>query len=415
MGIAEIDRIVSREYIRAGEAADAIDGIIPKLVVAPQNAAEVAGILQLANDLELKVVPRGGATKAAWGNPPLGADVVLETHRLTQVVEHAWGDMTATVQAGCSVAKLQETLAAHGQRLAIDALWPTQATIGGLLATNDTGALRVRYGGLRDQVIGMQVALADGTLARSGGKVVKNVAGYDLPKLMTGALGTLGVVVEATFRLYPLPLATADARMVFPTIDAASKAILAIADSTLAPAAVQLALGSDVPVTLDVRFEGVEAALATQISQLGNVSGIIPTLPDSSPWQAREELWQQINTTAIAKVSLLITDLPQITQTIAQICTKLRMQWQLVTYAHGVGTLRLDGANDETLLTAISSIRQALSTLEASLSILVCPLALKQRVDVWGDTGDALPLMQRVKERFDPKRVLNPGRFVGRI
>src|SRR5258707_5746105 len=125
--------------------------------------------------------------------------------RLNQVIEHAWADLTVSVDAGCTFQQLQNTLAQHGQHIAVDPLWPERATVAGMLSTNDSGTLRIRYGALRDLIIGVTIALPDGTLASSGGKVVKNVAGYDLPKLVTGALGTLGVITRAIFRLHPLP------------------------------------------------------------------------------------------------------------------------------------------------------------------------------------------------------------------
>ena len=150
------------------------------------------------------MIPRGGGTKLGWANSPARAGLILSTARLTEVIEHAWADLTVSVGAGCTVQRLQEALAQHGQRLALDPLWPEKATVGGVLSTNDSGALRLRFGALRDLIIGVTVALPDGTLASSGGKVVKNVAGYDLPKLVTGALGTLGVITRAVFRLHPL-------------------------------------------------------------------------------------------------------------------------------------------------------------------------------------------------------------------
>src|SRR5258708_18150315 len=174
-------------------------------VIEPATAQELAAELKRAEGAGIAVAPRGGGTKAEWGNPPARCDAVVSTARLNRVIEHAWADLTVTVEAGCTLANLQTTLAEHGQRLAVDALWPERATIGGILSTNDTGALRLSFGGLRDLIIGATVALADGTLAVSGGKVVKNVAGYDLPKLVTGALGTLGVITQAVFRLHPLP------------------------------------------------------------------------------------------------------------------------------------------------------------------------------------------------------------------
>src|SRR5256712_8909022 len=201
----EITAIVGDGNIRPAMTADEVDGVAPVAVVEPGAAEDLAMVLACANRTGLTVIPRGGGTKLDWGNPPRHADLVLSTARLGRVLEHAWGDMTATVQAGCTVAQFQRTLAEHGQRLALDPLWPDRATVGGILGTNDSGALRTRYGSLRDLIIGITLALPDGTLAKSGGKVVKNVAGYDLPKLATGSFGTLGVITEAVFRLYPLP------------------------------------------------------------------------------------------------------------------------------------------------------------------------------------------------------------------
>ena len=149
----------------------------------------------------------GGRTKREWGNP-VAADILLETAGLAGVREHSWQDLTATVGAGTTWSAMQRVLAMHGQMVALDPLWPETATVGGIVATNDSGALRLKYGSLRDLIIGMTIVLADGTVAKSGGKVVKNVAGYDLHKLMTGAFGTLGVIAEVTFRLHPMPAET---------------------------------------------------------------------------------------------------------------------------------------------------------------------------------------------------------------
>src|SRR5205823_2200293 len=157
------------EHVRRAGEADAVDGVPARWVVEPGRAEEVAAVLCVANDAGWAVIPRGGGTKLGWGAPPRGADLVLSTRRLDQVLEHVWGDMTATVQAGCPVARFQAMLAAHGQRLALDPLWPERATIGGILAANDSGAWRLRFGALRDQVLGVTVALPDGTLAKSGG------------------------------------------------------------------------------------------------------------------------------------------------------------------------------------------------------------------------------------------------------
>ena len=175
---ASLASITGPEHLRALNGAT---------VVAPANSEEVAAILRLAQDNHFAVVPWGGGTKQGWGYP-VAPMVILETHRLNVIREHTWQDMTCTVEAGCTWASLQSALAQHGQCVALDPLWPARATVGGIVATNDSGVLRLRYGSLRDLVIGMTIVLADGTVAHTGGKVVKNVAGYDLHKLMIGAL-----------------------------------------------------------------------------------------------------------------------------------------------------------------------------------------------------------------------------------
>src|SRR5229473_3401907 len=180
---ADVRQIVTAKYVRTAAAKDVVAGVPHSFVVEPGSEEELGKILKLANAAGLAVIPRGGGTKQEWGNRLARADVILSTARLNRVIEHAWADLTASVEAGCTIGKLQETLAKHGQRLALDALWPERATVGGVLSTNDSGALRLRFGSLRDLVIGVTLALADGTVASSGGKVVKNVAGYDLPKL----------------------------------------------------------------------------------------------------------------------------------------------------------------------------------------------------------------------------------------
>ena len=186
--------ITGPEHVRPGDP----------ITVSPANTQQISETLNYANENHLTVSPIGGGTKQSWGNPTK-TNIHLSLSRLNQVIEHPWQDLTCTVQAGCTWSMLQETLKKHGQFVALDPLWPDRATVGGILATNDSGPLRHRYGSLRDLVIGMTIVLADGTIARSGGKVVKNVAGYDLCKLLTGSLGTLAIITEATFRLHPLP------------------------------------------------------------------------------------------------------------------------------------------------------------------------------------------------------------------
>lgn len=413
---AELAALVGPQHIAPATPADAVDGVSPQLVVAPGSAEELAQVLRYASAAGLRVAPRGGGTKLGWGTPPTGLDLLLSLGRLDQVLEHAWGDMTATAQAGCPVERLQATLAQHGQRLALDPLWPAHATVGGILATNDSGALRVRYGALRDLIIGITVALPDGTLARSGGKVVKNVAGYDLPKLMTGALGTLGVIVEATFRLHPLPAATQTVRIGCPSLLAANRLVLQVLDSTLVPTGVALVAGTAATPYVDLRFEGIPAAIEAQLVQLARISPDLAATPvDEAGWQQRETLWDAADAALIARVSVLPAEIAALGAALERLRGPLRLDWRLIVQAVGTGLLRLDGPNEQVLLAALDLVRQELATLGGSLVVLHAPALIRPRIDVWGPPGDALPLQRRVKTLFDPGATLNPGRFVGGI
>ncbi len=233
----------------------------------------MAAVLRWANENSVALAAIGNGTKLDWGADPRGLDVVVSMRKMNRVVEHAWGDMTTTVEPGCTVADLQRTLAEHGQRLAVEPLFAECATIGGLVATNDNGPSRVRFGSLRDLIIGVTLALPDGTLARSGGKVVKNVAGYDLPKLATGSLGTLGIITQAIFRLHPLPQTARTLSFPFETIAAANQAALALLDSVLTFTGLQLRSSGPSLCTLDVRFEGIENAVEDQAHRAGRMVG----------------------------------------------------------------------------------------------------------------------------------------------
>src|SRR5258706_1844761 len=202
---ADVREIVTAKYVRAAQVSDAVAGAQPSLLVEPGSEQELAKVLKLASAAGLAVIPRGGGTKLEWGNRPARSDLILSTARMNRVIDHAWADLTVSVEAGCTIAKLQDTVAKHGQRLALDPLWPERATVGGVLSTNDSGALRLRFGSLRDLVIGATVALADGTVASSGGKVVKNVAGGGFPQPGAGAVGTPRGATRAGFCFAPPP------------------------------------------------------------------------------------------------------------------------------------------------------------------------------------------------------------------
>jgi len=414
---ADVREIVTAKYVRAAQASDAVAGVQPSLVVEPGSEQELAKVLKLANAAGLAVIARGGGTKVGWGNPPARADFILSTGRMNRVIEHAWADLTVSVEAGCTIAKLQETVAKHGQRLALDSLRPERATVGGVLSTNDSGALRLRFGSLRDLVIGVTVALADGTVASSGGKVVKNVAGYDLPKLVTGAFGTLGVITRAIFRLHPLPKETRTISCT--TVDAAEaqRLVLAIQNSKLAHSALQICCGAETQPRIEVLFEGTEAGLRAQSAQLKLIAS------EATQGDGAGEMWNRgqklFSTTeggadnfAVAKFATLPAEIAE-TMEMAGKFSASTLRWSVVAQATGIGWVRMDGAVSE-IAAALRGLREWLEGRGGSLVIARRPAGMAE-VDAWGNAGDALGLMRAVKRQFDQQGTLNPGRFVGGI
>jgi glycolate oxidase FAD binding subunit len=414
--VSEFRAILASDSVRAATAADAVCGVQPRLVVEPANEQQLAAALRLANDANLAVVPRGGGTKLSWGNPPSRADVILSTARLDKIIEHPWADLTVSVEAGCTIQKLQSALAQHGQRLALDPLWPEHATIGGVLSTNDSGSLRLRFGALRDLIIGVTLALPDGTLASSGGKVVKNVAGYDLPKLVTGAFGTLAVITRAVFRLHPLPRNSKTLSISGCDLQEMQRFILAVQDSKLAHTSLQIRIAQDAKPVVDILFEGTEAGIAAQQAQLRELARPSPATDTlSAVWNASQDLWglAKAASVAVAKITTLPASIVRTIETVQRATTPHKTHWKLTMQATGIGCLRLEGA-PENLHASLSDLRHEFERNGGSLAVFHRPADMAP-LDAWRQPGDALLLMRAVKSQFDPKNTLNPSRFVGGI
>jgi len=407
--------IVGSDYFRAATVDDAVSGVQPKFVAEPADEHELASVLSCANDAGIAVIPRGGGSKLAWGNPLKRAHLILSTARLNQVLEHAWADLTVTVEAGCTLRALQQKLALHRQRLALDALWPERATMGGLLSTNDSGALRLRFGSLRDLIIGVTLALPDGTLASSGGKVVKNVAGYDLPKLVTGAFGTLGVITRAIFRLHPLPRSIRTLSISAAHVEEAQSRMLAIQDSNLAHTALQVRGDSGGQIVVDILFEATDAGLAAQESQSRALVGeSVVQQSTNGVWSAREDVWRRpLENVVVAKLSVLPSAIAKTLRLVEQIANPQTVPFQYVVQAGGLGALRLEG--EVTALRAVmEQVRRELESTGASLIVFHRPPGLES-LDAWGSPADSISVMRALKYQLDPKATLNPGRFVGGI
>jgi glycolate oxidase FAD binding subunit len=358
----------------------------------PETAEEAAALLR---DAKAPVRPRGGGTKP-WGPPDDGA--VLETGGLGRILEHNVGDFTAVLEAGVPLAEAQAAFAAHGQMLAIDPALQDAATIGGIMATNDSGPLRHRYGAMRDLVVGATVALSDGTLAKSGGKVIKNVAGYDLAKLFTGSFGTLGLIVRVALRLHPLPPRTASAVGGSADPERLGAAALDLAGRPLEADCLDLDWREGAGRLL-VRF-GSAAAPDQAAATVAHMQAL--GLEDCAVAEDDDELWmaQRVHQRGpcVLKVSGRPTDLPAVCRAGGAVVGRPAL---------GLFWLSLDAD-----AAAVDAARAALSP--RACTLLDAPLELRARAWAAPDPG-ALAVMARVKERFDPARIFRPGAFVGGI
>jgi glycolate oxidase FAD binding subunit len=371
--------------------------------IAPANTEEIAAVLRYANRNSITVAPYGGGTKQRWGSP-IHPSLILHTHRLNTVREHTWQDMTCIVQAGCVWSSMQQSLAKHGQFVALDPLWPDRATIGGIAATNDSGSLRLRFGSLRDLIIGMTIVLADGTIARSGGKVVKNVAGYDLHKLMTGAFGTLGIITEITFRLHSIPSHVQSFTIASFDVEPLGHLLMKILDSHLSTQSLQLRSSSN-GFALDVRLATLPEVIRDQASSLSKLAGTVQLEAfdsDSDVWNARQQHFDQAEY-LVVKATMLPSDISHIAATIRT------LGGTSVTQATGIMTASIPAAAS----TQLEHLREKLEAVGGSLTILHHPA---HTIPVMSTVpSDTLPLMRELKHRFDPNRILNPGRFLGGI
>jgi glycolate oxidase FAD binding subunit len=373
--------------------------------IAPETAAEAAAALAEAAAGGRRVRFRGGGTKLGWGSPTPPPDVELSTERLDAIVEHNEGDLTAILQAGVPLARAQEAFRAAGQMLALD---PPDgdgaATMGGIVATADSGPLRHRHNAVRDLVLGVQLALPDGSVARAGSKVIKNVAGYDLAKLLSGSFGTLGLIVEVNVRLHPLPLDTVTA-----VGRGGDPAVLAAAASDLAhrpieAEALDVSWSGDAGAVL-ARFGGASAperarAVLGLLSEAG-LDG--EAVDDDGPLWSRQ---------AAAQRSGMVVRVSATQQGVAAALAAARGAGGSAVGRAALGLVWI--TLPETSADAVRELREQLAP--APCVVLDAPEAVREAIDPWDESDPGrLGLMRRVKERFDPHGVCNPGLFAGGI
>lgn len=390
---------------------DAIAGIRPRAAYAPATLDDCAEVMAMAARDGLRLGFVGGGTAQGLGAPPTALDAVVRTAHLARIVEHAPADQVVIVEAGVTLAALQAALAAHGQRLALDPPLPERATIGGLIATGGFGPLRARHGAIRDLIIGVTLVRADGAIARGGGKVVKNVAGFDLPKVACGSLGTLGLIAAAAFRLHPLPEVIRT--VLIPGLHAERVvAVVAAARSAQLEPTCMVALTAGDGCDLGVRFEGFGRGVAQQVSRFVDIARAAGAPAEPASDEAAAAFWRRHDAVRTAaplriRVAALPTRFPAVAEQLAGLGS---LAWYATL---GLGFAGGPVGNAAAAADAVAAARAALVAEGGSLVLEDAPAALRSSVDPWGPPPAAFSIMQRLKRRFDPDGRLNPGRFVG--
>jgi glycolate oxidase FAD binding subunit len=432
---AALTAAVGPEHLLTGPAAAAwaVDGRAPHWVAAPGTVDEVSRCLAIASASGLAVAPGGHGTRRHWGQSLRALDLGLSLHRLDRIEAHEIDDLTMTVEAGVPLGRIGAALAPHRQLLPLDPPRAESSTLGGIVATAASGPYRARYGTIRDLLLGVTVVLADGTVVRGGGRVVKNVSGYDMPKLFVGALGTLGVVVSAHLRLYPRPAVETTWLYGFRSPEAALDAALSVMDAPVVVSRLELldeptlaglgqaALpGAALALTVGSVAEGVRAQGARIAEICGRSGGVGIPLPGGDGqaeawWERLVETWWPGPDDVALRIGVRPTDTAKARHALE---AAAGAGWRCRAAAEVVNgvlhaTLR-DGAAAD-VAPCVARVREALAPLAATCVVEAAPLAAKRHLDVWGDVGPALEPMRRLKAELDPGGILNPGRYVGGI
>ena len=413
-----------------------IDGISPQAVVLPTSTHEIQEVLNYASDSGLSVIPAGSGTKLGVGNPLEQVDLVLSTAKLDQVLEYEPADLTVTVETGIQLATLQAKLAEHGQYLPLDPPYADRCTVGGITATNASGPSRLRFGSARDLVLGMRVVQSNGTVVKSGGKVVKNVAGYDLNKLYLGSFGTLGVITEVSLKLQPLPEIERTILLTFTEIEEAVNVASEISGSQILPTVLNLFVNgaplTDTPepcllIDLDGHPETVEWQ-SDSVKTIAQQNGTIGV--EVYEGQRRQELRVSMcafpeggsaTPTIICRANLRITDTGNFVNAALELNKSAPWRMRAMgLMGNGVVYLAFsDFPNDDVpvqqVANVVTNLRDAAANVGGNLIVESAPAALKHQIDVWGPIGRSFELMKAIKTKLDPIGLLNVGRFVGGI
>ena len=409
-------------------------GNVGQVTVYPKYEEEISKILRFANDNGKKIFIEGGGTKRGFGGQIETADILLSLAEYKGIVDHAAGDMTLTVKPGTPFTEIQNYLADYNQKIALDPSWPEQATIGGIIAANESGPKRLGYGSARDVVIGLKLVYPNGTVIRTGGKVVKNVAGYDMNKLFVGSMGTLGVISEVTVRLRPLAPYESLLLLSFPERNFEDIRAFAVSllDSMMEPVALELLsptlserLTGQKYYMLAISFEDVESSVHYQeefvqrIQPKNTKLTIYPPKVAKVFWDSFYQIAPKNHsgseTEAALKIGVVNLDVLKVIKE----CHVLQDSHNLLIeghggLGHGLCHVNLKGSNED-ILSAIHHLREWVKGLGGYLIVKHFPFLLRQKVSVWGEKPSYFFLLEGIKTKVDPNRILNHKRFVGGI
>lgn len=400
--------------------AYAVDGMVPSVLCLPSDPAELSAALRVLSEAKASVVPWGGGTSMGLGNIPRRVDAVIGLERISGLVEHDDANLTATVQAGMKLTALQDHLARANQFLAIDPPVPSRATIGGLVAANANGPRRMMYGAIRDQIVGMKMALASGVAIKAGGKVVKNVAGYDMCKLFVGSLGTLGIITEVTFKMAPVP-ACAGTALAAGTRTSCMRMARELMKSTLLPAAIAILNSRAIescglgPSTWAVAVwsEGFEETLERHLRDIQRMAKINDLGVEVLRDEAHRRFWEKIRDFG-ARAAIVLYRMTVPLSALAPVLTAID-QWSssAATLADcGTGTIHVAMETEPSSQEWFSTLTSLARDQGGHAVMAAATPALKNGIDVWGAPPASLDIMRELKRRFDPHEILNPGRFI---
>lgn len=436
MVLSALKEIISEEQIQISDELHPL-GNNARYTVFPKSEEEIAAILKIANERSFKVIPMGGGTKRGFGGLEETSDILLSLTQFKGIIEHSVDDMTVTIRSGTTIKEIVDYLSEHKQMIPVDPSWPEYSTIGGIVVVNDSGPKRLRYGAARDFVLGLRVVYPDGRIIRSGGKTVKNVAGYDMNKLFIGSMGTLGVVSAITVKLRPLPKYESLVLLTFPTVEIETirSFVTTMLDSVLEPVSLELLnptltnklIGKN-GYSLAIAFEDLEKSVHYQEEWVkshqprGTEIEILPQQEAKDWWSNFAEIAPKSTSAKEISKSEIEIALKIGSKNIdvidhVETCHRLGLAKNIIVEAHGgsghgISRVYVKGSPDK-LLPYVDMIRSSVEEKGGYVVVQHLPLVLRRQLSVWGEKPSYFSLLEGIKRTFDPNMVLNHKRFVG--